>query len=77
MITFQDLIGNTMTDHTTAGIAAGAVVSPIWLPFVQDASNAAALIAPLLGTIWLIIQIAGKLLDIRDKLKEKAREDRH
>lgn len=76
MTIIQDIVGNTMTDHTTAGVAAGAIASPVWLPLLQDASNVAAVVAPLLGAVWLVVQIAGKLVDIRAKIKDKANEDR-
>lgn len=59
-----------MTDNVTAVIAASAVASPVWLPFLQDVSGVAVIIAPILGTIWLIVQIGGKVVEIRAKLKE-------
>ncbi len=59
--------GNTYVDHTTAGVAASAVTSPIWLPWLQSFSDAAALIAPILGVVWLSVQIIAK---IRETLRK-------
>jgi hypothetical protein len=72
----QDFIGHTMTDNATAAVAASAVASPLWLPTLHDASAIAATIAPILGAIWLVVQIWGKVVEIRVKLKEsKINED--
>lgn len=53
--------GNHYVDHTTAGVAASAVTSPIWLPWLYSVSEFAALVAPILGVIWLAVQIVAKL----------------
>jgi len=45
---------------TTAG-AVGAIGSPWWLPWLQTVSEFAAIIAPILGVIWLLVQITFKL----------------
>jgi len=47
---------------TTAG-AAGAIMSPWWLPVLHELSEFAAVVAPILGVIWLLIQIAVKLYE--------------
>lgn len=56
-------------EHTTTAVAASAVTSPIWLPWLQTASEVAAIVAPILGLIWLIVQITTKVYDtfIKDK----------
>lgn len=46
-----------MTDKLTNTIAAGAVVSPWWMPSLTDVSQAAGLLLPILGCCWLIVQI--------------------
>lgn len=61
--------GNHYVDHTTAGVAASAVTSPIWLPWLYSVSEIAALVAPILGVIWLTVQIVAKL-------RETFRKDR-
>lgn len=38
-------------------VAAGAVVSPWWLPYLQSGSDIATLLLPIAGIAWLIIQM--------------------
>lgn len=49
-------------DHVTTTGAVGAVVSPWWLPGLQDVSNTAALVLPILGVAWLLVQITAKII---------------
>jgi hypothetical protein len=49
-------------DGVTGGVAFASILSPAWLPYV---SNLAALIAPVLGVIWLIVQIYAKIREIQ------------
>ena len=53
---------NTTMDRVTDGVAAGMVTSPIWLPGLQQVSEIAALIVPILGAVWLLVQILGYLI---------------
>lgn len=47
-----------MRDHVTnTTIAAGAAVSPWWLPSLADVSQGAAMLLPVLGCTYLILQI--------------------
>lgn len=41
--------------------AVAAVISPWWLPVVHQVSDVAALTLPILGALWLIVQIAIKV----------------
>ena len=50
----------TASEKVTAAVAAGAVISPIWLPYAHDV---AAQWAPVLGCVWLVLQISLKLID--------------
>lgn len=43
--------------------AAGAIVSPWWLPDLHNISVVAAEIAPIIGVIWLVVQIISKIRD--------------
>lgn len=52
-------------DIANTTIAAGAVASPVWLPWLHTTSEIAATIAPILGLIWLLVQIYAKLKDLR------------
>ena len=54
-------------DNVTNAAAAGAIVSPIWLPWLQTASELAAVIAPILGVVWLVVQIWAKIKTTLDK----------
>ena len=62
--------GNNPLENATTAIAASAVASPVWLPWLHDASQVAATVAPLLGAVWLIVQIIAKVVEIfRKKAK--------
>jgi hypothetical protein len=41
--------------------AVAAVVSPVWLPMLHEVSDFAALALPILGAVWLMVQIITKL----------------
>jgi hypothetical protein len=49
-------------DKVTTTIAAGAVVSPWWMPSIADLSQNAALLLPILGCAWLLVQIITKII---------------
>ena len=59
------IAGTTTVDNTTAAVAVSAVTSPVWFPWLVSASETAALIAPLLGTVWLVVQIVAKVRELR------------
>jgi len=65
------ITGNTLLDNTTAGVAISAVASPVWLPMLHSLSDGAAIIAPILGTVWLVVQIIGKAKEILRKRTDK------
>ena len=48
-------------EHTTNAIAAAAVTSPWWLEALRDASTVAGLLVPILGAVWLLVQILNKI----------------
>ncbi|MBZ9873065.1 hypothetical protein LB542_19650 [Mesorhizobium sp. BR1-1-9] len=48
-------------DNVTNTIAAGAVTSPWWMPSLADISSNAALLLPILGCAWLLVQIITKI----------------
>ena len=60
-------------DSATAVVATSAVTSPVWLPWLQAVSQAAALIAPILGATWLLVQIWARITEVR-RLKKGAAE---
>lgn len=53
------------TEKITTWVAAGAVVSPAWLPSLQATSQVAALLLPIFGVIWLAVQIYFKVREYR------------
>lgn len=63
---------NTVTDVA----AAAAVASPIWLPQLHQLSEAAALILPIFGVLWIAIQIGLRLAQVyttRKAAREQAK----
>lgn len=50
-----------VVDQSTNAIAAAGVSSPLWIPPLKDLSEVAALILPILGVVWLVVQIVAKL----------------
>ncbi len=53
-------------DWPTTFVAVTGIVSPVWLPYLQEVSSIAALVLPILGTILLAIQIFSWLKKGRD-----------
>lgn len=47
----------TAMDQVTTGTAVGAVASPAILPVIETVSTFAALWLPVLGAVWLVVQI--------------------
>lgn len=52
-----------MSERVTDVIAASAIVSPLWLTSLTTVSQIATVVAPILGVLWLAIQIYIKLYD--------------
>lgn len=50
----------TPNDYVTHGVSMAAASSPMWLPWLQGVSEIAAMVAPILGVIWLAVQIISK-----------------
>lgn len=45
----------TGVNNTVAG---AAVVSPFWLPLLEHSSSLAALLLPIAGLLWFVLQIS-------------------
>ena len=43
--------------NATTGVAAAGVTSAAWLPHLRAASEVAGMLMPILGAIWLTVQI--------------------
>ncbi len=54
-----------MHDHLTTATAGAAVASPFWLPTLQEVSEVASVTLPILGALWLIVQIVIKIIEFR------------
>jgi hypothetical protein len=54
-------------DTFTNGGAVAAMGSPWWLPSLQSVSDTAALMLPILGVLWLLVQIG---LKVRSHIKK-------
>ena len=54
-------------DGVTASAAGAAVTSPWWLPQLQQISAISADVLPILGALWLILQIVVKLWETLQK----------
>jgi hypothetical protein len=52
-----------MIERVTNTIAAGAVASPWWLPSLEGISQVAALLLPVIGCAWLLLQIVWKITE--------------
>ncbi|MBZ9759513.1 hypothetical protein LB553_01250 [Mesorhizobium sp. CA8] len=48
-------------DRVTNSVAVASVFSQLWLPSLADVSQTAALLLPIAGLGWLIIQIIWKV----------------
>ncbi len=60
-------MNNTMNN----GIAGAAIISPVWLPSLAAASEMAALLLPIAGLVWLVIQIVGFIYKERNANDER------
>ena len=48
-------------EYVTDSAALAALTSPFWLDALRQASAVAGVLVPILGAIWLIVQIVHKL----------------
>lgn len=70
VITFAKIKAFLVSDSVTGGVALAAIVSPAWLPMIQDLSAYAALFMPIFGVAWLAVQIVTKVYEtFRNKKK--------
>jgi hypothetical protein len=53
-----------VNNETLTGVTAGAaMVSPWWLPALHTFSAVAAEVLPILGALWLLIQMVTRIVD--------------
>jgi hypothetical protein len=53
-------------ERITTASAWGALASPVWLPMLADLSAGCAIVAPILGVAWLLLQL---ILKLRDEMR--------
>lgn len=74
MFIHLDYAGNRnhrMTTQITNAVATSMAVSPLWLDGLQQISNIAAIMTPILGCVWLGIQIFYKIREGVRIIQEK------
>lgn len=54
-------------NQTTNGIATAAVLSPLWMKSLEELSAIASMVLPILGALWLAIQILGYLWKVYNR----------
>ncbi len=62
-------------DQITNTVAAAGVSSPLWLPSLHTVSATASAIVPILGAVWLTVQIVIKLIETHRSMKNDKDED--
>ena len=62
-----DAIFSTTSEKTSAVVAAGMISSPFWTSYIKEISELAALLGPILGVVYLAIQIASKIVQFNHK----------
>jgi len=58
-----DTVFTTTSEKVGAAISVGMISSPLWMAELKQYSDLAALLAPILGCIYLSLQIGFKLWD--------------
>jgi len=63
---FSEIFGDlfsTVPEKAGAIVSVGMIATPLWMQYVESVSQVAALLAPILGCIYLSLQIGFKLWD--------------
>lgn len=64
-----DVVFTTAGEKTSAAVSVAMISTPVWKIWLQNVSETAALIAPLLGCLFLGLQIILKVLEISNRGK--------
>lgn len=51
-----------ISERITTAVATASVAAPVWLPWLKTVSDLAALLLPIFGVAWLIVQIVSKMM---------------
>jgi len=52
-------------DRVNFAIAGTAVASPAWLPYLEGVSQIAALLLPVVGVVWISMQVWAKIKSLK------------
>jgi hypothetical protein len=61
----------TTSDKITTAVVAGSMLAPWFMTDLQQVSAVAALLAPIFGCIWIVMQIVFKLMELNDKSEDE------
>jgi hypothetical protein len=64
-----DVVFTTAGEKASAAVSVAMISTPVWKVWLQNISETAALIAPLLGCLFLGLQILLKILEISSRGK--------
>jgi hypothetical protein len=64
-----DIVFSTAGEKTSAAVSVAMISTPVWKIWLQNISETAALIAPLLGCCFLGLQIVLKVIEISTRNK--------
>lgn len=62
---------STTSEKINATLAAGAIATPLWRQYLKSVSDDATIVAPILGCLWIVVQITAKIIEIRRKAKDR------
>lgn len=54
-------------ESANKGAVVAAVTSPWWLPALHTVSDVAALVLPILGVLWICVQIVVKIYQVKHR----------
>jgi hypothetical protein len=64
-----DVVFTTAGEKASAAVSVAMISTPVWKVWLQNVSEMAALVAPLLGCLFLGLQILLKVLEISSRGK--------
>jgi hypothetical protein len=64
-----DVVFTTAGEKASAAVSVAMISTPVWKVWLQNVSEMAALVAPLLGCLFLGLQILLKVLEINSHAK--------
>ena len=65
----------TVSDKISGVISGAAILTPIWHTSLREASETSSLIFPILGCLWLVVQIISKIGEVHARKRAEHDED--